>query len=315
MATFASGISNRVAYITEVTPGTTPATPTFSVIPYTQFNISGQRDTFSDPSIVSDTQNHYLTYGNNKVSGDVDSILLAQTATSGNMLYDPFWESLLESSWTTNVLKIGTTHKSFTFETTSTDTGLAASIYSRYTGCEITSAQLTLNMQGPATVKWGVIGMGFAEATSAIASSTYTAIPSTSQPLVHGNSSGFIKEGGSTIAIITSISLNINKAADANYSLGSYTAQNITSSKKKITGTVTAYFTDLTLLNKFINGTSTSIDIKMSDGTRSLQILLPNVYYTAGNHPITNDNPIVLNMPFEAIYDGTNSSAIVLTRS
>jgi hypothetical protein len=311
----ATGIQTRAAYITEVTAGTTPATPTFSVIPYVQFNLGMSRDIFSDPSIQADRQNHYIAFGNRKVAGEVDTILLAQTATTGNMLFDPWFESLLQGAWTTNVLKVGTTPKSFTIETTHLDPSLAASIYNRYVGCQVNQLQLTVNMGSVATCKWSFMGMDNTEATTAIASSTYTATPSTSAPLVHGNASNLFKEGGSASSIITSINMTIQQGLDANYALGSFGAASVTSSKIRVTGTVTAYFQDLTLLNKFLNGTTTSLEFKLSDGTRALDFLLPNVYYTGASHPITNDNPVVLTLPFEAIYDTGSSSAITITRS
>lgn len=315
MTTFAAGINSKIGYIKEVSPGVTPATPAYSLLPFTTFNLTGTRDSFSDPSIISDRQNHFFAYGNIHTAGDMDSIALAQIATTGNMLQDPFWESVMRASWTANVLKIGITPTTFTFESINQDVGLAQPIYSRYTGVEVSQVALTVNMNSVSTAKWSLMGLGYNMSTTGIAGTTYLPIPSTSQPLIHGNVGSIFKEGGSSSAIMTSITLNVANTMDANFALGDYTAKNLTAGKIKITGTITAYFQDLTLLNKFLNGTSTSVEFKISDGTRALNFNMPRVFYSGAAKTVPNDKALTLTLPFEAIYDETNSSSLIITRS
>jgi hypothetical protein len=318
MAGPATGGQFSVGYIAESTQGTTPATPAFNLIPVTNFSIGMTKATFQDKSFNANGQENYLAFGNRSVTGTIDGDLLAQSATTGNMIFDPFWESLLRGTWTTNNLKVNTPSqvlKTFTIESRHLDAQLTTPIYNRYLGCMVNQVQIVANMSNPVTAKWGFIGMDNAEDTTILTSATYVATPTAALPLVHGNSSNLFKEGGSASAIITAIDVTIAQGVDANFHLGSYVAGNLTTSRLMVTGTVTAYFQDLTLLNKFINGTTTSLEFKLSDGAHSIDVVIPNVYYTGAVHNVTNDNPVTLSLPFRAIYDSSTASVISLTRA
>jgi hypothetical protein len=69
------------------------------------------------------------------------------------------------------------------------------------------------------------------------------------------------------------------------------------------------------MYNKFVNGTATSIDLKLDDGTNTVEFFFPNVKYTGATKTITGSSPVVLEMPFAALYDVTALSNIVITRT
>lgn len=312
----ASGAQTRIAYITEVTAGTTPATPAFNIIPFQDFSLSLSKDTFSDSTIQSDRQNHYFKHGNKKVGGDISVTLLGVGASpAGNVLFDTLLESALGGAWTANVLKIGNTPKSMTFEKTITDSA-GTSNYFRYKGCQVTGFSFDVALNAPVKAKFTVAGLDAdALATTIITGATYVAVPSAPQPMVHINASNLFKEGGSATTLMTAFSLNLTDAADTNYALGSAVAQSITKSKATVTGSATFYFSDSTLYNKFVNETASSLEVKLSDGTRSLTFLLPNVVYSAATQVINNDNTVIVTMPFTAIYDGTEATTLKITRA
>jgi hypothetical protein len=69
------------------------------------------------------------------------------------------------------------------------------------------------------------------------------------------------------------------------------------------------------MYNKFVNGTASSIDVKLDDGTNTYQFFFPNVKYTGATKTINGNGPISLSMPFKALYDATTTSHVVITRS
>lgn len=154
-----SGSQARVGYIEEVTAGTTPATPAFNIIPIQDFSVNLSKDTFSDSSIQSDRQNHYFKHGNKKVAGDVTVTFMGVGATpSGNKLFDPLLESLFNAPFTSNVLKIGNTPKSFTFEKTLTDVA-GTSTYFRFKGLQSTGLSLDVALNAPVKAKFSFMGL------------------------------------------------------------------------------------------------------------------------------------------------------------
>jgi|694.fasta_scaffold19564_4 hypothetical protein len=312
----ATGSNSRIGYITEVTAGTTPATPAFNVFPINDFSLQLTKDTFTDASIYADRQNHFFKHGNKKIGGDVTVTLLGVgAAPTGNTLFDPWFESLFGAAWTSNVLKIGNTPKSFTFEKTITDTA-GTNNYFRFKGIQATTLALDVALNAPVKAKFGFIGMDAdAIATSIITGATYVAQPSAPQPMVHINANNLFKEGGTATTLMTAFSLNIADGSDANHILGSAVASSITKSKATITGSATFYFSDATLYNKFVNETQSSLQVKLSDGTRAYDILLPAVVYSAATQVINNDNVVIVTMPFTAVYDSTTGTSIQITRS
>jgi hypothetical protein len=314
--TMATGSNARVAYIEEVTPGTTPATPAFNEFPINDFSLQLTKDVFTDASIYKDRQTHFLKHGNKKVGGDISVTLLGAGANpTGNTLYDKWLESLFNSTWTSNVLKVGNTNKSFTFEKTITDTA-GTSNYFRFKGVQVTALSFDVALNAPVKAKFSVLGLDAETiATTAITGATYVPQPSTPSPLVHTNSNNVFKEGGTATALMTAFQLTINNGSDSNFALGSPVAQSITSSRAQVTGSATYYFSDATMMNKFINETNSSLEVKLSDGTRSYDFLLPNVVYSAATQTIQNENTLIVTMPFTAVYDSTSGTTVQITRA
>lgn len=312
----ATGSNTRVAFIEEVTAGTTPATPAFDVFPINDFSLQLTKDVFTDASIYQDRQTHFLKHGNKKVGGDITVTLLGAGANpTGNTLYDKWFESLFNSAWVSNVLKIGNTNKSFTFEKTITDTA-GTSSYFRFKGVQATALSFDVALNAPVKAKWTVLGLDAdAISTTALTGATYTAQPSAPSPLVHTNANNIFKEGGTATALMTAFQLTINNGSDSNFALGNAVAQSITSSRAQVTGSATYYFSDASMMNKFINETDSSLEVKLSDGTRSYTFLLPKVTYSGATQTIQNENTLIVTMPFTAVYDTVTGTTVQITRA
>lgn len=315
-ANIATGSSAQFGYVVESTAGTTPATPAFNLFGVNDFSLQMTKDTFTDPSIQSDRQTHFFKHGNKKIGGNVAVTLLGVGATpTGNTLFDPWFESALNASWVSNVLKVGNTVKNFTVEKI-LQTPDNVKHYFRYKGVQATSLSVEVALNAPVKATFGFLGLAEdAVATTAITGSTYVAQPSAPAPLVHINANNFFKEGGTASSLMTAFSFSLNNESDANFALGSATAQSITSSTAKITGSATYYFSDAAMYNKFVNETSSSLEVKLSDGTYSYTFLFPKVVYGAANNIVNNENAIVLTMPFTAVYDATTGTTIQITRA
>jgi hypothetical protein len=311
----ATGSNTRIAYIQEVTPGVTPATPAWNVLGVTTFNLSLSKDTFTSQTIREDRQTAYLRHGNKKITGDLEAELLAVGASpTGNLQFDPLFESALCSAFNTNVLKIANTPKSFTFEKTITDAE-GNKTYFRYKGVQVTGFSFDVELNAPVKIKLNLIGMSEDPvATTIVTGATYVAVPSAPLPLIHINAENVFEEGGAANAIMTKFSLTLNNGSDVNYRLGSDTAISITPSRASLTGTATYYYSDATQYNKFVNETSSSLKVKLSDGDRALEFHLPKLTYSSGQQVIQNENTLLVTMNHTAVYDSVNASSLVITR-
>jgi Phage tail tube protein len=299
--TFAQGSRTQVAYVAETTYGTTPTTPTTVVIPDVSFAVNATIDQLEDNSIRADRMQRYSLTGNTHVTGDFDVNL-------ANHNFDPFFASLLTGQWSTNVLKFGTlAAPSFTFEVGQLDIGQ----YWTYTGVVVDKLALSISTTGVVTAKFTVIGKATALASSTICASPTVVTeraPFTSQV-------GTFKEAGAITAVFTALALTIDNQTTANFVLGSNTAANLSSGMVKATGTATVEFQDAVIANKFLAGTASTLDFTLTDGTNTLEFVLPNIKYTGAARTVSGQGPVTLAVTFTALYDATTSTVLTITRS
>lgn len=300
MSNFSQGSRSRVAYVPEVTYGVTPVTPTTVQIPFVNFNVNTVIDQFADPSIRGDRQARTSNTGNTHVTGDFDVQL-------NHSNFDPFFASLLTGSWATNVLKFGSTQSSFTFEQASLDINQ----YWTYTGVVMDKLALTVNTTGNVSTKFTVMGKATALASTSIC--TTPTAPVEAAPFTHLG--GTFKEGGSVTALISAITLNVDNGVSANFVLGVSTAAQLSDSMVKVTGSATVMFQDAVIASKFLNGTPTSLDFVLTDGTNTYEFNMPNVKYTGLTRTITQTGPVTLTVPFTGLFDNTSASILTITRS
>jgi hypothetical protein len=302
--TISTGARSKVGHITEVTYGTTPATPSLVELPFTSFSVNLIRDEHDDNSIRSDRMERYSLSGNRSVAGAID-------VNFSHSLYDSLLESLFQSAFATNVLKVGTTRKSLSLE----EGQLDVAQYRVYSGLIVDKMEMTIPSSGIVTAKFDVLAKDqTALSGTSVDADGYTAAAAKS-PFTDNGTSGFMKEGGSAVGFVQNIQYTVDNGYGKNFAVGSNVVRDFTTGNAKITGTVTVFFEDAVMYNKFVNGTPTSLDVKLDDGTNTVQVYFPNVKYTGATKTISGNGPVSMTMPFKALYDATTGSNIVLTRT
>lgn len=301
--TIASGSLHRLAYIAEVTYGTTPATPAFTTLRHTACSLGLSKDAVESDEIRGDRHISDFRHGNKSVSGDVEAELIYRE-------YDTLLEAALCGTWSTGVLKTGTTRRSFTVERTFQD----ITQYIRYTGCEVNGFTLKLSPNKMVSLGFSLIGKDqIAPAGAIILGATYSALSTTSQ---FDSFNAVINEGGSAIALITEAEIKLENGIEPQFVIGSSTTLRPAIGRSNVTGSITAYFEDATLLNKFRNETESALDITLTDPAgNTLKFQLGNITYTSGQPDVSGEGSVTISMDFQAVYDSADASNIVITRN
>jgi hypothetical protein len=91
--------------------------------------------------------------------------------------------------------------------------------------------------------------------------------------------SGLVKENNVESAIITSIDWTLNNGYVPTWVVGDDTTPQVVPGRCDVTGTLSAYFENMTLLNKFINETESSILLQLGSSTYYYEILFDRVKY------------------------------------
>lgn len=301
---FAAGSRAYLAYIVESTFGTTPATPELLELRTMGHNINLTKETLESEEIRSDRQITDVRHGNNSVVGDINVEL-------SDLEYETFLEAVLGGTWATDVLKAGTTFRSFTMERGFEDIAQ----FLVYKGVVLNTMSVQLAVNAMATATFGVLG----KSASAAAGTTIDTTPGltpvgTSPP--YDSFSGSINEGGSAIATVTALEFNLNNGAEQNFVIGDTEAPQTTLGRSNITGQITAYFEDETLLNKFVGETVSSLDVTLTTGSgEGLTFDFPSIKYTGGDIPVDGEGSRIITLPFQALRDDSEASNIVITRN
>lgn len=299
--TIATGSRHNLSYVVEATFGTTPSSPGFTPIRHTGTTLGLSKDAVESEELREDRQVAHFRHGNKSVTGDINFEL-----SYGGL--DALLEATLCGTWATNVLKAGTTRRSYTVERHHQDIGK----YLRSTGCQFNTMSLSVAPNSMVTGSFGIIGSGFSTSGSALGSATYSA-ESTTAPF--DSFSGSITEGGSAIAIITALELNIDNGMEALYVVGSADTLLPSIGKSSVTGSVTAYFENTALLDKFVAETTSAIQFTLTDAAgNDYIVLLPKVKYNSGNPEVSGPGAITVTLDFVALYNSSDASQIKITR-
>ena len=298
---FSSGAQRDLYYVVEDSYGVPPATVAMTEVRNTEDTISLVRDSFVSDERRGDRGIHDMRLGNKQPAGDI-SFEFSYGA------FDDFLEGALGGTWSGNVLKKGSTLKSFAIEKAFTD----ITQYQYYTGGVVNTFNLEI---APNAMITGSFGMLFRDAENG--SSAYhnsTSGVSTNRPF--DGFTGSILEGGGSIAEVSSMSLSLDNGFERNFVLMSNSAPQMTSGKSNITGSVTLYFANSTVYDKFVNETESSLAITLEDNLgNSYLINLPRIKYTSADTPVSSDGAIINTMNFQALDDAVQASNIVITRT
>lgn len=301
----ADGSRHSLRMVAESSYGVTPSNPVFDYIRHTGTTLGLTKEGLQSEELRDDRQISDFRHGARQVGGDI-SIELSYGS------FDKILEALLGGTWTTDVLKAGTTRRSFTLERFFGDILSADKPYHRFTGVEFNTLQLQINANAMVTGTIGVVGKDMATATAIVAGATYNAV-STTSPL--DSFTGTLNEAGTPIAVITEIQLNLDNGLDPRFVVGSKTTLRPSIGRSNVSGTITAYFENSLLLDKFINETESSILFNLPDGAgNNLKFTLPRIKYNGGQPDVQGEGPITLSMPFQALLDSATSTNIIIER-
>ncbi len=298
---FETGSKTQLVRIVEVTWGTTPATPAMTKTRFTSVSLEPVMGMIESKELRSD-----------RMTADVRGTTLNGEGTIAFEFaptdFDDLIEAALGGTWTTNVLKAGATQKSFSMEVGHT----GISQYKLLKGCLVDKWSMSIKPNQIVTGSFSIISKDFAVAGTTAATTTPAA--SGLSPYDAQNAATVMKEGGTTIAIITGLDFTLDNGIEKATVVGSKNLVGAQFGRSKITGTMTALFQDSTLLAKFLAETATSIECTLSNGTKSHALKFGNVKYTGGKSSVSTEGLLALELPFTALYDGVTTSNLQITR-
>lgn len=210
-------------------------------------------------------------------------------------------------------IRNGTNETSFSIEKGFLD----ASEYFLFTG--MIAAQMNLNVESQQIVSGGFTFMG---KDGALSSSSVDASPTdaNSNEVMNAiGNVGSIREGDSEVSspnYVRSVSLAVNNNLRQQYAVGSDSLIGVGAGKCDVTGVLNTYFGNSDVMDKYLAGTQTSVDFRISDAAGNVYIFdLPQIEFESGNVVAQGqDQDVFAEMNYRAMRDSTYGFTIQVCR-
>lgn len=304
---FNQGSRTGISYVVESTYGVTPGTPSLLQLPVLSSDLDISKQTYDSNDILPDRMLRFHRHGTRGVAGKLE-------VDMRKAVYDDFLESACYSTFATDVLKIGTTQKSFSIEEASEDIAQ----FRLFTGMVVNQMSMDVRPNQNVKTTFDLVGKdGTIAGTSVDAVKTPAA---SNQP--HDSFSGFIKvsnagSAGVAQTTVTAINFTLMNEVGQTYTVGNQTTTQLEYGRASVTGEITAYFEDATLINRFINETETALELKIGSptATSGYSFLFPRVKFDGAKLPLNTLKSRSITIPFVALYDTTENSILKITRN
>lgn len=299
---FAQGSRSSLSYVSEVTFGTTPAGD-FINLPFSTHSLNLTKDRVAGNDIQADRMPRVGRHGNRQVSGDIVVDL-----RDGD--YDAFLESAMLNTWSTNVLKVGVAPKFFSIEDYAADIDQAR----LFTGMTVSTMGVSLAPNQMVTTTFGMVGK---DMTISGTQKTQTAA---SGAAPFDSYSGDIAIGNvgssSAVAIVTGLDFTLTNSFAPTFVIGDDSAPSLEYGRAEIEGTLTAYFEDAALINRFLNETESELEVSVNDptGSNAYTFLFPRIKINSADVGVDGPTSRIINISFDALYDATEGTNLSITR-
>ena len=300
---FAQGSRSSLSFIAESAFGTTPSTPTFANLPFNTHSLDLTKDRVEGNEIQADRMPRVDRHGNKQAGGSIEVDLR-------NGDYDAFLESAFLNDFSSDVLKIGTTPKYFSLEDAANDIAQ----FRLFTGMSVSTLNVSIAPNQMVTGTFDLVGKTMTQAGTTASTGGAPTASSTNAPF--DSYSGTITDGGSGLAIVTSLDFSLTNSFAPTFVIGSDSAQQLEFGRAVVEGTMTVYYEDETLINKFLNETESSLSVSVDDptGASTYTFEFPRVKYNGAAVPVQNPASRLITIPFVSLFDTTEGTNLKLTR-
>jgi len=297
---FAQGSRSSLSYIVESTFGTTPA-GNFQNLPFTTHSLNMTKERVSGTDINADRMSRVDRHGNRQVAGDI-------VADLRDTDFDDLLESAMLNTWATNVLKVGTVPKYFSIEDYAADIDQAR----LFTGCSVNSLSVSLAPNAMVTGTFSLVGKDMTiSATEKTQDAATGAAPFDAY-------SGDLEIGGSVAAIVTAMDFTLTNGFAPTFVVGDDSAPSLEVGDAVVEGTISAYFEDAALLNRFIDETETSLKVTVGDNEstpNTLEFFFPRCKINSADVGVDGPTSRVISLSFVALRDETEATNLRITRT
>lgn len=307
---FSQGSRSRLSIAAESSFGVLPGSPAFKTLPYRSHSLALTKERVQGQDILGDRMAFVDRHGNRSVTGGIEVDL-----RRGD--YDLLLESAFFNTFDgSDNLTIGTTPKFFTLE----DAALDIAQFRQFQGCLVNSASFSIAPNQMVQSTFDVVGKNMLQAGTTLgapaAASGFEPFDSFNGQLLEGGIAS-----GDDICSVSQLQFSINNDAGPTHTIlcgdNADQAAQMQFGNATVEGTLTAYYEDAALINKFLNETESVLSITVDDptGANGYTFYMPRIKYNGANVPVANMQSRLIELPFVALKDADAGYSLRLTRT
>lgn len=300
----AMGVYSGVRFIPETTFNTTPDSGTVRSLPFNSCTLAASQNRTAPATMTGRRDPVEPIMGNINVSGGLTVPLDANAF--GWILAMAFGNPTTTTVSTgvyQHVFKPGTTQPSVSIEK-----AFSNGDYFVNSGVKVSSMGFSFGGDGELTVDVQMLGCN----------ETIDDDPLSDNPTAvtldrFNNFQAVLKVDNAEVAVATELTLDINFGLDEEgYAIGGNGFRSrINEGLLELTGSMTAFYDDDTYIQKAMNNTTTALQVKLTKGTSSLTIDLPEVQFPRKSPTIEGSAGIMQNLDYGAFYKNNASGTSI----
>lgn len=231
-----------------------------------------------------------------------NTLTLAETMTD-----DIGGEAVTISS---KVMRNGVTRTSFVLEKSFGD----VEKFIAFTGMVVASCSIGIEAQNKITTSFNFLGKNGQTGDATVGTGSPTAA-TTNAIMNAGDHVGAVKEGGTDIAIIKSLSIDINNNLRGKAVIGVIGNGEIGSGRIAVTGNISLYFADFAIYDKFIENETSSIRMTLKDTNGEYDIYFPKIKFTKADIVAGGpDQDVMVDGSYQALRDPVTGVTVMITK-
>lgn len=309
---FAQGSRSRLTVAAESAFGVLPTSPSWAELPLRTHSLTLAKERVQGDNIKSDRMQDIDRHGNRAVNGSVEVNL-----QRGD--YDLLLESAFFNTFDTNDhMIVGTTPRFLAFE----DAALDIIQFRQFSGCLVNSATFNIAPNQMVQATFDIVGRNMVQAQSTIAGGFTPA--SIFEPFDSFN--GDLLEGGvgtaDGLCVVSALQFSINNNVTPAHVIlceaNRDQAAQMQFGMATIEGTMTAYYEDESLIDKFLDEEESSLSVTVDDptGANGYTFYFPRIKYNGASVPVANPQSRLIELPFVALKGPSgNPFSLRLTRT
>ncbi len=297
--------NGRLAYVKELTPGSTPTTPAFKTFDFTNESLALSKNNIRSNTVASSRVVKSSRATSAQTGGSIN-FEMTKAAELEQLL-----ESLAGNAWASNVLKMGGT----VVDTYTIERALAVgSMYRRFVGSRIGSLDLTIQPEQFISGAFGIVGSAEASATAAIAGSTYAAA-ATAAKLTSLDTLAVTATGIAGTFDYAQLSLKIDNNLSPSKRLGGTPTRKVRAGQCVVTGELQLFVEDNAWNDAYLAETPFALTVQLRNASLGYDFTMPVCAITSYSDPNTgNGGEFIATVGFEATFDASSSTSLSITR-